>query len=154
MDARFGNLLGGLVQIETATGGDRTAFGLQGFVPRPRFGTPGFGRIEGILPRAYVGGSAGSGGLRYIAASEYDFERIPVPGVTTRAGPHLVETSATTFGRLDIQATKANGITLEAFLAPATTDSFGLSPRRDTAASAFTDAQDVFGGVTDRHLFD
>src|ERR1700687_551074 len=37
---------------------------------------------------------------------------------------------------------------------PATTDGFGLSPRRDTDASAFTDAQDVFAGVTDRHLFD
>src|SRR6202035_1163712 len=53
-DVSYGGLLGGMVKIDSRTGGDRFTMGVQGFVPRPRFSSPGFGRIEGIFPRVYA----------------------------------------------------------------------------------------------------
>src|SRR5436190_2106761 len=52
----YGDNLGGVVQIASRTGGDKFAIGVQGIVPRPRFATPGFGRLEGIFPRFHVSG--------------------------------------------------------------------------------------------------
>ena len=153
MDARFGNLIGGVVQIDT-TAGDKNTFGVQGFFPRPRFATPGFGRIEGIFPRVYLGGSSGRQRFRYFTATEYDFERIPVPGVTTGTGPNFTPTTTTVFGRVDAQATARDAITVEAFAAPGTTTNVGLSPRRDVNASVDAGAGDMFAGITDRHVFE
>jgi len=67
-DVSYGGLLGGMVKIDSKPGGDRFTTGLQGFVPRPRFNSPGFGRIEGIFPRVYAGGLTADGRLRYVAA--------------------------------------------------------------------------------------
>ncbi|MDE3155880.1 MAG: TonB-dependent receptor [Acidobacteriota bacterium] len=152
MDARFGNLVGGVVQIDT-TSGDKSTFGVQGFFPRPRFQSPGFGRIEGIFPRVYFGGSSGAHRVRYFAAAEYDFERIPVPGVTTGIGPNFTPTTTTVFGRVDVQATARDAITIEAFTAPGTTTNVGLSPRRDVNAAVDVGTGDLFAGLTDRHVF-
>ena len=90
MDTRFGNLIGGVVQIDT-TAGDKTTFGVQGFFPRPRFQNPGFGRIEGIFPRVYFGGSSGGHRVRVLhrrrvptsSASPYRASR-RAPGRTSR----------------------------------------------------------------------
>ena len=51
MAVTYGGLLGGLVQMVSRPGGDARQFGVQGFIPRPRFASPGFGRLEGIFPR-------------------------------------------------------------------------------------------------------
>jgi carboxypeptidase family protein len=150
----FGDNLGGVVQIASRTGGDKFAMGVQGVVPRPRFATPGFGRLEGIFPRVHASGPAAGGRMHYVAAVEYDFERIPVPEVTQGQGPDIVEKSAVVFGRLDTQLTPRNELTLEGFVFPSGTDSSALSPRRDDEATANLSSRDLFGGVTDRFVVD
>jgi hypothetical protein len=92
--------------------------------------------------------------VHYIGAVEYDFERIPVPGVTRGQGPDIVEKSTTVFGRVDLQVTPRNELTLEGVAFPSGTDSFGLSPRRDDEAAPNLSAHDLFGGVTNRFVMD
>jgi len=151
MGATYGDLVGGVVQIRTISGGDRFKFGVQGVVPRPRFTMPGFGRIEGIFPRIYGGGARLAGRLRYFAAAEHDYERIPVPEVTTRTGPDVVEKSSVAFWRVDLQATPRDSASVEGFLFPSATRSKGLSPRRDQSATADFASHDAFAGFTN-HL--
>ena len=57
MAVTYSGLLGGLVQMVSKPGGEKLQFGVQGFIPRPRFVSPGFGRLEGIFPRVYAGGA-------------------------------------------------------------------------------------------------
>jgi len=154
MSVTFGDNLGGIVQIASRPGGDKFAMGVQGFVPRPRFASPGFGRLEGIFPRFHASGPLANGRDHYVAAVEYDYERIAVPDVTQGRGPDIVEQSAIVFGRIDVQATPRNELTLEGFVFPGATDSSGLSPRRDDEATADLSSRDIFGGVTDRFVVD
>jgi hypothetical protein len=153
MAVSYGGLVGGLMQIDSKPGGDQFKMGVQGFVPRPRFSTPGFGRLEGIFPRVYAGGATAEGHIRYFATVEYDFERIPVPEVTEGAGPDIVEKSATIFGRVDVEMNDRHSITLEGLALPATTRSAGLSPRREELATADNQSNDLFAGITDRRVF-
>jgi hypothetical protein len=150
MAVTFGGLVGGVLQLETQAGGDRFKAGVQGFIPRPRFQNPGFGRLEGIFPRAFAGGSAANGRVRYLGSVEYDYEHIPVPDVTQGAGPDVLEQSATMFGRLDVAVSARHALTLEGIAFPASTESVGLSPRRDEPATTDSRSVDVFAGVTDR----
>src|SRR5580704_11466184 len=83
--ATFSGALGSLASIETVPGGDKFTASIQGFVPRPRLSDLGFGRIDAFFPRAYVSGPAGSK-VHYFISSEFNFERVPVPGVTTHSG--------------------------------------------------------------------
>jgi len=154
MSVTYGDLLGGVVQIASRTGGDKFALGVQGVLPRPRFASPGFGRLEGIFPRVHASGPAANGAVHYMAAVEYDFERIPVPDVTQGTGPDIVEKSATAFGRIDIQTSRRNELSLEGVAFPGATDSFGLSPRRDDASTPNLSSRDLFGGVTNRFIVD
>jgi len=151
MSVTYGGLVGGLVQIISRPGGERFTWGVQGFIPRPRFQNPGAGRLEGIFPRVYAAGPAAGGRVRYFGAVEYDYERIPVPGVTSGTGPDLVEQSATMFGRVDFNVKDGHQLSFEAFSYPAATDSLGLSPLRDETATTNRDETDLFAGVTD-HL--
>ncbi len=153
MSVAYGTLMGGVVKIESRSGGDRRQMGVQGFVPRPRFQNPGAGRIEGIFPRFFMGGAAGAGRVHYFGAIEYDFERITVPEVTQGSGPNIVEKSATVFGRVDIAATSQTQLILEGFVFPSATDLVGLSPRRDESAAPNVSSQDLFGGFTSRTTF-
>src|SRR5262249_32345313 len=89
MAVTSGGLLGGVIRLDSKPGGASTIAGVQGFVPRPRFTSPGFGRLEGIFPRAYVAGSTSDERVRYMLAGEYDYERIPVPEVTDATGQDL-----------------------------------------------------------------
>jgi hypothetical protein len=146
----YGGLLGGLVQMVSKPGGDRLQFGVQGFVPRLRLSSPGFGRLEGIFPRVYVGGAAAGGRLRYFGAVEYDFERIAVPDVTTGSGPNLVEQSATLFGRVDVRPHDQYNLTIETVVFPSATDNVGLSTRREESASVDISQHDRFVGATNR----
>jgi hypothetical protein len=150
MAVTYGDLLGGLVSLESRPGGDKFKWGVQGVVPRPRFTTPGFGRIEGIFPRVYVSGSNASQSVRYTAALEYDFERIPVPDVTQGRGPDIVEQSATVFLRVDSRLSERQSLTVEALVFPNSTESHGLSPRRAQTATFDLSSTDVFGGMTHR----
>jgi hypothetical protein len=154
MSVTYGDLLGGVVQIASRPGGDKFALGVQGVLPRPRFATPGFGRLEGIFPRVHASGPAANGSVHYMGAVEYDFERIPVPDVTQGTGPDIVEQSATAFGRVDIHASPRNELTLEGIAFPSGTDSSGLSPRRGDEATPNLSARDLFGGVTNRFIVD
>jgi hypothetical protein len=154
MAITFGSLLGAVAQIETRTGGDKFTGGLQGFVPRPRFQNPGFGRLEAIFPRAYVGGSAAQGRVRFFVEAEYNFERIVVPEVTEGQGPNIVEKTIPVFGRIDVRTSARNEVTLEGFAFPHGTDYLGLSPLRRTDASPTIRAHDLFVGVTNRYVFE
>jgi len=78
MTTTYGGLMGALFKMETRAG-DQKQIGLQGFIPRPRFQNPGFGRIEGSFPRFFMGGRSGGARFRYFTAVEYNFERITVP---------------------------------------------------------------------------
>jgi len=153
MAVTYGGLLGGLVAMESAPGGDHFKAGVQGFVPRPRFGNPGFGRLEGVFPRAYVSGRV-SNGPRYMVAAEYDYERFPVPQVTSGQGPDIVAQSGIVFGRLDVDAGDRHHLTFEGLAFPGATDSLGLSPRRADSATVDVSQRDLFGGVTDRFVVD
>ena len=154
MAVSYGDLLGGVVQISSRRGGDKFALGVQGVIPRPRFASHGFGRLEGIFPRVHASGPAANGRVHYMAAVEYDFERIPVPGVTQGQGPDIVEKSTTAFGRIDVQVSPRNELTLEGVVFPGESDSFGLSPRRSDESTPNLTARDIFGGVTDRFIVD
>src|SRR5476649_455985 len=118
MAVTYGNLLAGMVKIESRPGGEQFAMGVQGVVPRPRFTSPGAGRIEGIFQRVYFGGANASGRVRYFGAAEYHYERIPVPDVTQAGGPDIVEQSATIFGRVDAQLSLRNAVTFEGLAFP------------------------------------
>jgi hypothetical protein len=152
MSVTYGDLLGGVVQVSSRRGGDKFALGVQGVVPRPRFATPGFGRLEGIFPRVHASGAAAGGNVHYMTAVEYDFERIPVPEVTQGQGPDIVEKSTTAFGRVDVQVSPRNELTLEGVAFPSATGSFGLSPRREDEATPNLSSTDLFGGVTNRFV--
>ena len=154
MAVTYGDLIGGLVQIRSTSGADRFKFGVQGVVPRPRFTSPGFGRLEGIFPRVYGGGARLNGRVRYFAAAEYDYERIPVPEVTDNNGPDVVDQSATIFWRLDVQATPRSNLSLESLLFPTSTRRKALSPRRQEEATTDFHAHDRFVGFTDRFVID
>lgn len=154
MSITYGGLLGGMIQMESRPGGDKLELGVQGFAPRPRFANPGFGRLEGIFPRAFFGGKMAGGRMRHFTAIEYDFERIPVPGVTQGAGPDVVDEMTTFFSRVDFQATPHHLMTLEALVFPARTGLLGLSPRRAEEATADIRSKDVFAGFTDRFVVD
>ena len=147
-----GDLLGGLVTLESRPGGDKFTMGVQGVVPRPRFSSPGFGRLEGIFPRIYLSGKNASGRFRYSTAVEYDYERIPVPGVTQGKGPDVVEQSTTAFLRLDGKLNQRQSLTVEALVFPGDTQSQGLSPRREQAATFDFGSRDIFVGLTHRYI--
>ncbi len=152
MAVSYGSLLGGLVRMDSRSGSDRLSVGVQGFIPRPRLSNPGFGRLEGIFPRVYVLGSSANHRVRYVAAAEWDYERIPVPGVTEGRGPDIVQESAIMFTRIDAQLTPRNLLTLEGFAFPSSTRSYGLSPRRGPAAAPDLTAKDLFAGLTHRFV--
>jgi hypothetical protein len=147
----YGDLMGALFKLETKPGPDHLT-GLQGFVPRPRFQNPGFGRIEGIFPRYVMARAIGSGRARWFGAVEYNFERIVVPGVTQGSGPNIVEQSGSVFGRVDIDLNGRHHMTLHGLIFPSATDAQGLSPRRSEDAAPNVSAEDLFGGLTTRSL--
>jgi hypothetical protein len=152
MNVTYGDLMGALFKLDTRSGDSKTQ-GLQGFIPRPRFQNPGFGRIEGIFPRFYAGGRANSGRVRYFGAVEYNFERIVVPDVTQGSGPNIVEKSGSAFGRVDIELSGRHQLTLHGLIFPSATDAQGLSPRRTEEASPNVSAEDMFAGLTTRSVF-
>jgi hypothetical protein len=152
MAVTFGNALGSMASIETKIGGDTLDAGVQGFVPRLRLSGAGFGTLEGFSPRAHLGGQAGP--VRYFAAAEYDFNLIPVPGVTTSSGsPNTREAASTVFARADVQLSSTHVLSLEGLLFPSSQQLFGLSPLRTESASPTLLNRDTFGGVVDRHVF-
>lgn len=149
----FGGALGPLVSVETRTGKPQRDFGAQGFVPRLRFGSGGFGRVEGFFPRAYTGGQSRSGRVQYFASGEYDYERIPVPGVTIgRASPNTKEVSGTLFARVDAQLSDNHSITAEGLFFPGQKTFHRLSPLRSPTAAPTLADTDVFVGIVDRRV--
>jgi hypothetical protein len=149
VSATFSDVLGSAASIETAPGGDQLKAGVQGFIPRPRLSQYGFGRLEAFFPRAYVGGRRGI--ARYFGSTEFNYERVPVPGVTGSSGqPNIGTTGITSFGRFDLQPSTRHSVTLEGLFAPSTTTDASLSPLRPANTSPDVQLRDVFGGVTDR----
>src|SRR5262245_35891009 len=154
MSVTYGGLLAGVTAMESRPGSDTWRFGVQSVVPRPRFETPGFGRLEGIFPRAYASGSTGEGQTKYATAIEFDYERFSVPGVTLGRGPDTVDRSLTWFGRLDHSWGARHATTVEAVVFPSHRDSLGLSPRRANPATINLAATDRFIGIMHRQTFE
>jgi len=149
MNAVVGGTLGALASVETVEGGDSFTAGFEGFVPRPRFQAQGFGRIESFFPRAYAGGRVGP--VRYFVSESLNFERQAVPGVTTPSGGNVIgDVSATSFGRLDIEGSSRQTLTVEGLFAPGSTANLGLSPLVDPAATPTVSTRDLFGAAIDR----
>jgi hypothetical protein len=151
MNVTYGDLMGALFKLETKPGPDHLT-GLQGFVPRPRFQNPGFGRIEGIFPRYFMARAIGSGRARWFGAVEYNFERIVVPEVTQGSGPNSVEKSGSAFLRVDVEVSSRHHLTVHGLIFPSATDAQGLSPRRTEEASPNVSAEDMFAGLTTRSV--
>ncbi len=149
ISATFSGVLGSLASIETATGGETFKAGVQGFIPRPRLSGLGLGRIEAFFPRAYASGRAGR--VHYFASAEFNFERVPVPGVTGQSGsPNTGATGVTSFARADIQISPRHTVTVEGLFAPVHTSNADLSPLRGPETTPQIDSQDFFAGVVDR----
>jgi hypothetical protein len=152
MTVTFGGALGSLASIETREGSEAFEGGIQGFVPRPRLTGGGFGRLEGFSPRAYMAGPAG-GSARYFVAAEFDFDRIPVPGVTTgTGGPDTRQTGGSMFGRADLQLSSEHTVSVEGLFLPESKTLHGLGPLRTEAAAPTLFDRDAFGGLVDRHV--
>ena len=151
VSATFSGVLGSMASIETTAGTGEFRAGVQGFIPRPRLNSRyGLGRIEAFFPRAYVGGRLGSH-ARYFGSVELNFERVPVPGVTTTSGtPAVGATGIVSFGRIDFDLSPFNTLTIEGLYLPATSSLSGLSPLQQPEAAPDIDARDLFGGIVDR----
>lgn len=146
--ATFSGALGSLASIETVPGGDKFTAGIQGFIPRPRLSSLGPGRIEAFFPRAYASGKWGR--LHYFGSSEFNYERIVVPGVTDRSGsPTTGATGTSTFLRIDVPISPTHMLTFEGLVAPAHTTAAGLSTVVDVAAAPDIYNRDLFGGIVD-----
>jgi hypothetical protein len=149
VSAEFRDVLGSAASIETNPGTDKWRGGVQGFIPRPRIGRNGAGKIEAFFPRAYVGGRIGI--ARVFASTEFNFERVPVAGVTGDSGsPTIGTTGVTSFVRFDLQPSTRHSITVDALFAPAETTAAALSSLRPEGTAPDVAVNDVFGGVTDR----
>jgi hypothetical protein len=152
ISATFSGVLGSMASIETTTGGDQFKAGVQGFIPRPRLNRQyGLGRIEAFFPRAYASGRAGI--VHYFGSTELNFERVPVPGVTTASGtPAAGATGVVSFARFDVDVSARQTITVEGLFVPGSTSYSGLSPLQRPEASPDVTSQDLFGGVVDRFV--
>ena len=151
VSATFSGVLGSMASIETTAGAGEFRAGVQGFIPRPRLNARyGLGRIEAFFPRAYVGGRLGSH-ARYFSSVELNFERVPVPGVTTHSGtPAAGATGIVSFARIDFDLSPFNTLTLEGLFLPANSSDSGLSPLQRPEAAPNVSARDLFGGIVDR----
>ena len=146
--ATFSGSLGSLASIETVPGGDKFTAGIQGFIPRPRLSNQGLGRIEAFFPRAYASGKLGR--MHYFGSTEFNFERVVVPGVTGRSGsPSTGATGTSSFFRVDIPLSPTNMLTFEGIIAPAHTSLAGLSTLIEAAAAPDIASRDLFGGIVD-----
>jgi hypothetical protein len=146
--ATFSGVLGSLASIETLAGGDRFRAGLQGFIPRPRLTNYGLGKIEGFFPRAYAGGPFL--GAHYFTSLELAYERVPVPGVTSRSGrPDTGTTGLTSFSRVDLSPSASHYLTVDGLFAPGHTSLSGLSPLRPPEASPNVRTRDIVIGLID-----
>jgi carboxypeptidase family protein len=149
VSAEFRDVLGSAASIETTPGSDRWRGGVQGFIPRPRLSRLGLGKIEAFFPRAYVGGRVGI--ARVFASTEFNFERVPVPGVTGESGrPNVGTTGVTSFGRFDLQPSTRHSLTIEGLFSPGTQTASGLSSLRPEGTVPDVNVNDMFAGVTDR----
>jgi len=151
ISATFDGVLGSMASIETTAGTGEYRAGVQGFIPRPRLNQRyGLGRIEAFYPRAYGSGHVGKN-ARFFASAELNFERVPVPGVTTSSGSPAAGTNGvTTFARVDVDLTPHNTLTVEGLFLPADTSYSGLSPLQQPAAAPDVSSTDIFGGIIDR----
>lgn len=152
ISATFNGVLGSMASIETTTGGDEFKAGLQGFIPRPRLNRQyGLGRIEAFFPRAYASGRVGV--AHYFASTEVNFERVPVPGVTSQSGnPAAGASGVVSFARVDLTAWPRHTITLEGLFMPGSTALSGLSPLQLPEASPNIRSRDLFAGFVDRFV--
>lgn len=151
VSATFSGVLGSMASIETTAGTGAFHAGVQGFIPRPRLNSQyGLGRIEAFYPRAYVSGHVGPR-ARYFASVELNFERVPVPGVTTQSGtPAVGASGVVSFARVDVDLSPSNTLTLEGLFLPATSSFTGLSPLQQPESAPDVHARDLFGGIVDR----
>ncbi len=154
VSATFSGVLGSMASIETTAGTGAFRAGVQGFIPRPRLNSRyGLGRIEAFFPRVYASGHVG-GHARYFSSIELNFERVPVPGVTTQSGtPAVGATGVVSFARIDFDLSPFNTLTLEGLFLPAHSSYTSLSPLQQPESAPGVNTRDLFGGVVDRLVF-
>jgi hypothetical protein len=152
VSATFSGVLGSMSSIETTTGGDHFTGGVQGFIPRPRLNRQyGLGHIEAFFPRAYASGRIGI--AHVFVSTEFNFERVPVPGVTSSSGgPASGATGVVSFARVDLALSARHSLTVDTLFMPASTSYAGLSPLQRPEASPDIRTQDLFVGVVDRFV--
>jgi hypothetical protein len=151
VSAEFSDTLGSAASIETTPGHDSFRSGIQGFIPRPRLSRLGLGQIEAFFPRVYVGGRIGI--ARVFASAEFNFERVPVAGVTGESGkPYIGTTGVTSFVRFDLQPSTRHNLTVSGLFAPATTTAAGLSSLRPEGTVPDVSVNDMVGTVVDRYV--
>ena len=156
VSATFSGVLGSMASIETTAGTGTFHAGVQGFIPRPRLNSQLQARPDrGVLPaRIHVSGHIGPR-ARYFSSVELNFERVPVPGVTTQSGtPAVGASGVVSFGRIDVDLSPINTLTLEGLFLPATSSFTGLSPLQQPESAPDVHARDLFGGVVDRIVLD
>ena len=151
VSATFSGVLGSMASIETTAGTGEFRAGVQGFIPRPRLNARyGLGRIEAFFPRAYASGRIGSH-ARFFSSVELNFERVPVPGVTTQSGtPAVGATGIVSFARIDFDLSPVNTLTIEGLFSPANSSFSGLSPLQQPESAPDVRSRDLFGGIVDR----
>ena len=151
VSATFSGVLGSMASIETTAGTGAFRAGVQGFIPRPRLNSRyGIGRIEAFFPRAYASGHIGSH-ARFFSSVELNFERVPVPGVTTQSGtPAVGATGIVSFARIDFDLSPSNTLTIEGLFSPANSSYSGLSPLQQPESAPDVRSRDLFGGIVDR----
>ena len=151
VSATFSGVLGSMASIETTAGTGAYHAGVQGFIPRPRLNSRyGLGRIEAFFPRAYASGRVGPH-ARFFTSVEVNFERVPIPGVTTQSGTPAVGASGiVSFGRMDIDLAPNHTLTIDGLFLPATSSFSGLSPLQRPEAAPDVYSRDLFGGIVDR----
>ncbi|HMB82278.1 MAG TPA: hypothetical protein VKI43_19515, partial [Vicinamibacterales bacterium] len=88
---------------------------------------------------------------RYFSSIELNFERVPVPGVTTQQGtPAVGATGIVSFARVDVDLSPTNTLTVEGLFLPANSSYSGLSPLQQPESAPTVYARDLFGGIVDR----
>ncbi|MFQ5742571.1 MAG: TonB-dependent receptor domain-containing protein [Acidobacteriota bacterium] len=77
----YGQLIGGLVDITTAPGGEKWKFQFNNFLPRVRFNKSGLGGVEAASPRFRLSGPLIPGRLYLSQAGEYHFDSVDINDV-------------------------------------------------------------------------
>ena len=106
VSATFSGVLGSMASIETTAGTGAFTAGVQGFIPRPRLNGDTGSAASRRSFRAPTP-AVRLGVARYFVSIELNFERVPVPGVTTQSGTRpSARPAIVSFARVDFDVSR------------------------------------------------